>query len=172
MCIPRTTHPKKRVVDKAVIDKEYLNSVFTYEDGKLYWKKQISSKCSIGKEAGTHNKKLNRFYIGLNGKYYLRSRLIYIMHFGKIQNEIDHINRNRTDDRIENLRDVSDRINTINRECVENNSRGLPNCVYYDASNKKNHYYVRARVDGKKKIIGWATTPELATELYNSYFKI
>ena len=159
-------------MDKVVIDKDLLNSIFSYSDGELYWKKQISSKCVIGKKAGTCNKKSNRVYIGIYGKYYLRSRLVYIMHFGKIENEIDHINRNCTDDRIENLRDVSDRVNTINRECVENNKRGLPNCVYYDASNKKNHYYVRARVDGKKKIIGWATTPELATELYNRYFQI
>jgi len=159
-------------VDKVVIDKEFLNSVFTYKDGKLFWKKSMSSKCVVGKEAGSLNKSINRVYVGLCGKYYLRSRLVYIMHCGQIHNEIDHINRDKFDDTIENLRDVSDRVNTINRHCVEHNKRNLPPCVYYDHSNKKNHYYVRARVDGIKKVIGWAKTPEGAEILYKNYFTI
>jgi len=48
----------------------------------------------------------------------------------------------------------------------------LPACVYFDPTNKKNPYYVRARVNGKKKIIGWATSPELANNLYKNYFEI
>jgi hypothetical protein len=149
-----------------------FNEIFTYDNGKLYWKKKISDKCVIGKEAGYHNKKTNRHFVSCYGKPFSRSRVVYAMFTGFTEKKIDHINRISSDDRIENLRPVTIRENGINRGVVINNQRDLPACVYYDSTNKKNHYYVRARVNGRKKIIGWAKTPELAESLYKSYFNI
>jgi hypothetical protein len=149
-----------------------FNEIFTYDNGKLYWKKKISCKNVIGKEAGYFMPKQNRHYVTCYGKHLARSRVVYAM-FNKFSTKnIDHINRISSDDRIENLREVTTRENGINRDEVINNTRNLPSCVYFDPTNKKNHYYVRARIDGKKKVIGWATTPELAESLYKSYFNI
>jgi len=149
-----------------------FNEIFTYDNGKLYWKKKISNKTVIGKEAGYFDYKLNRHFVTCCGKMLARSRVVYAM-FNKFSTKnIDHINRISSDDRIENLREVTTRENGINKEMVINNKRNLPSCVYFDPTNKKNHYYVRARIDGKKKVIGWATTPELAESLYKSYFNI
>jgi hypothetical protein len=149
-----------------------FNEIFTYDNGKLYWKKKISYKNMIGKEAGYLSIKQNRHYVTFYGKHLARSRVVYAMFNGFSTQDIDHINRISSDDRIENLRPVTIRENVINRGVVINNKRNLPSCVYFDPTNKKNHYYVRARVDGKKKVIGWATTPELAESLYKSYFNI
>lgn len=149
-----------------------FNEIFTYDNGKLYWKKKISSKCVIGKEAGYFNAKHNRHYVTCYKKHLGRSRVVYAMFHGFSTKDIDHINRISSDDRIENLRAVTTRENGINTGLVINNKRNLPACVYFDPTNKKNHYYVRARVNGTKKVIGWATTPELAESLYKSYFNI
>lgn len=149
-----------------------FNEIFTYKDGKLYWKKKIADKIIVGSEAGYLDERMNRHIVGCFGETYFRSRIVFAM-FNKFSLlNIDHINRIPTDDRIENLREVSTRENGLNVDRVIKNKRGLPPCVYYDPSNKKNPYYVRARVEGKKKLIGWATTPELAEALYKNYFKI
>jgi hypothetical protein len=149
-----------------------FNEIFTYDNGKLYWKKKISNKSVIGKEAGYFDLKSNRHFVTCNGKQFARSRVVYAMFNGFSEKKIDHINRIASDDRIENLRNVTIRENGINRGVVINNQRNLPACVYFDSTNKRNPYYVRARVNGTKKIIGWATTPELAESLYKSYFNI
>ena len=149
-----------------------FNEIFTYDNGKLYWKKKISYKIVIGKEAGHFSIKQNRHYVSCYGKPLARSRVVYAMFHGFSTKDIDHINRISSDDRIENLRPVTTRENGINTSLVINNKRNLPACVYFDPTNKKNHYYVRARVNGTKKVIGWATTPELAESLYKSYFNI
>lgn len=147
-----------------------FNQIFTYDNGKLYWKKKISDKCVIGKEAGYFNAKNNRHFVRCYNKSIARSRVIYAMFYGFSDKQIDHINRNPLDDRIGNLRAVTTRENSLNTDVSLNKS--LPPCVYYDPTNKKNPYYVRARVDGKKKIIGWAKTPESANLLYKNYFEI
>ena len=52
----------------------------------------------------------------INNKTYPVHRLIYCMHYGYFpENQIDHINRIKTDNRITNLRNVSCSINQRNR---------------------------------------------------------
>ena len=152
-----------------MIDIDFIE-IFSYDNGKLYWKKKISDKCVIGKEAGHYNSNNNRHFVSCYNKTFARSRVVYAMFNGFSDKQIDHINRNSSDDRIENLRPVTNRENALNTDlCI---SRNLPTCVYFDPTNKKNPYYVRARVNGKKKIIGWAISPESASDLYKKYFEI
>lgn len=72
---------------------------------------------------------------------------------------IDHINRDKTDNRIENLRDVDHGTNVRNRE-----SKG-----YTVAYSKKLGTYYRAQIWSKGKYIflGSFSTPEEASKKYN-----
>lgn len=70
--------------------------------------------------------------------------------------QIDHINRNRLDNRRENLRFVTVQENCRNR----GNSKGY----YYDKKWKR--WVVRDRVDGKRFIVGAFQTEQEAVECY------
>ena len=94
---------------------EQLNERFTYTDGKLYHKNyrdRVSTGVDYeGVEAGVFNS-FNRCQIRIDYTKYLRSRLIYKMLNGNDPvGVLDHINNDCTDDRIENLQDVSQQYN-------------------------------------------------------------
>ena len=88
------------------------------EPGVLYWRKLLrNSLHSYQREvvAGTISEE-GRCRIQFFGTLYYRSRIIWKLHTGADPvNEIDHINRDPSDDRFENLRDVTSLENSRNR---------------------------------------------------------
>lgn len=87
---------------------EYLQSRFFYKDGVLYWKHdKLGTLQWNGKHVGNAadaTRDDGRCVIRLDGKLYLASRLIWIYHKGKAPKEIDHWDRDSTNDKIENLK--------------------------------------------------------------------
>jgi len=63
--------------------------------------------------------------IRIDNRAYLAHRLIWKMHHGTEPNVIDHINRNRNDNRIENLRNCTTSDNASNRSMHKNNTSGI-----------------------------------------------
>lgn len=97
---------------------ELLNDLFEYKDGELI--RKVSSRgpnSRVGDSAGTLRPD-GRVHVHVEGKNYLRSRLIWILHHGAIPEglEIDHIDRDRANDRIENLRVATRSQNLHNRK--------------------------------------------------------
>ncbi len=75
--------------------------------------------------------------IGIFGKRYQAHRFIWAFHHGEWpEGQIDHINHNRADNRIENLRVVSHAENQRNRPLQSNNLSGFAG-VYYHKPNGK-----------------------------------
>ena len=111
---------------------KYLHSRFIDNDGILIWKNvsndfpranYFNSRFG-GKEAG--DVKSNGYkYVGLNGKRYLVHHIVYAMHHGEWPSEqIDHIDGNRINNKIENLRIAPQSINAKNQKLRENNKTG------------------------------------------------
>lgn len=68
----------------------------------------------------------------IKGKKYRASRVVWLLNYGHFpEKEIDHINRDRTDNRIENLRDVARITNILNRTINPNKKTGYPG-IYID----------------------------------------
>jgi hypothetical protein len=70
-------------------------------------------------------------------------------------NEIDHINRNRADNRISNLRNITPQVNQWNR-----NGKGY----YFNKAQKK--YQAQIRLNGKAIHLGCYDTAEEARQAY------
>lgn len=85
---------------------------FNYANGKLFWGISPSQGVVEGDEAGSINSKGYKC-LKLKGNNYKAHRIIYEMHHGKIPEDmvIDHINGDKSDNRIENLQCVTDRYN-------------------------------------------------------------
>jgi len=94
-----------------------LNAVITYDGdtGVMYNRVQRSGSAKKGAVAGALDKSKGYWMIGLNGKHYNRSRLAWLYTYGYFpEHFIDHRNRIRTDDRIANLREVTQQCNLRN----------------------------------------------------------
>lgn len=90
-----------------------LIDALRYEGGALYWKEARRGGAKAGAKA-THNSEGYNI-INWDYKTWRASRVIWAMHHGDTSLVIDHINRDKGDDRIENLRAVTHAFNCANR---------------------------------------------------------
>jgi hypothetical protein len=113
-----------------MITQAELKEIFDYHsDGFLIWKKQISSRATIGKIAGPNTYAPKGYRIlKLHKQIQPQHRLIFLYHFGYFPICVDHINGIRTDNKIENLREATNRQNCMNRS--KRKDKVLPKGVY------------------------------------------
>lgn len=99
--------------------------VFDYENGHLMWK-MSNRGVKAGSVAGSKNPH-GYIDVMVNRRSFKAHRIIWEMHNGVIPDglEIDHINRQRHDNRIENLRVVSRHQNMKNKSVYANNTSGV-----------------------------------------------
>ena len=103
--------------------KKYLK--YDKETGKLHYLIAPSQRNSVGDEAGSISWSGYRV-IRLKGFRYRSHRVIWFMVNGSWpKGQIDHINGDRLDNRIENLRDVPHVKNQKNMKVARNNSSGF-----------------------------------------------
>ena len=92
---------------------EELNEIFTYKDGKLYYRNYrdriITGPNYEGKEAGQNpNNAKGIVQIKIDYSLYYRSRLIWkLLNGNDPVGVIDHFDKDPTNDKIENLQDIS-----------------------------------------------------------------
>lgn len=67
---------------------------------------------------------------------YKAHRLVWLIEFGSWPDEIDHINHNRLDNRVENLRDVSHKENGKNHSLRSNNASGVTGVSWSNTTSK------------------------------------
>lgn len=94
------------------------------ETGVFTWLKDRNQNVKAGDVAGGNSNGYVR--INISGKKYLAHRLFWFYLYGVWPSEIDHINHNRSDNRLCNLRLVSRQENQRNRSINKNNTSGFP----------------------------------------------
>jgi hypothetical protein len=129
---------------------ELASELFEYRDGRLYHK-VTRRRLKAGTPAGALNGTGYR-QMGVNGKYYREHALVFLMHHGYIPPEIDHINGDRADNRIENLRAVTRSQNQYNKAKCRNNTSGHRGVSWHNTSKA---WLVRISVEGKNRIVGY-----------------
>ena len=142
-----------------MITKELLVEMFDYKDGQLFWKVMPGCRSDIvGKKAGSKNES-GYERIKVLGKLRMTHRLVFLMHHGYTPFEIDHIDGNRLNNRIENLREVTKFQNCWNRGTPKSNTSGIKGVCWHK---KAKAWYVQLQVKKKMKYLGIYDDIELA----------
>ena len=154
-----------------LLSHEYLLSVLDYnpETGIFKWKNSKSRSIKKGTTAGTIHKP-GYVKIVLNRKSYWAHRIAWFYYYGSWprgkQNQEDHINRNRSDNIIKNLRLVTNRINCQNHEIYSHNTSGINGVCFNNQFRKWQAYIKTNELKGpgayKQKHLGYFTTFEEA----------
>jgi len=116
-----------------MITQEYLHLAFEYKNGQLI--RKIGRKNEIGQVAG-YLVPAGYIKLKIKGVNYAAHRLIFLYHHGYLPEFIDHINGNRADNRIENLRAATKSENCMNQKLRNTNTSGVKG-LKWQKSNKK-----------------------------------
>ncbi len=145
--------------------------LFDYCNGELLWNVNRGTRKMKGKPAGTGACDHGYWSIQVSGASFHRSRIVYEMHYGDISDkmQIDHIDRDNTNDRIENLRVCSTAENCRNQGARRSNTSGYKGVSWFK---DKSVWFAQLMVDGKQKYLGSFTTPEEAAAAYDEAAKI
>lgn len=147
-----------------MISYEYLKKILRYdpESGKMFWTKNAKKRRL--QEAG-YLRSDGRYEIGINGRAYLRSRLAYFYMTGSWPKyDVDHEDRNPTNDKWKNLRDLPHIKNCWNRGNVKRKNSHLPTGVTLGSTG-------RFQAQFNSKYLGMFDTVEEAKDKYDSYVK-
>jgi hypothetical protein len=133
-----------------MITQERVRELFLYKDGSLFWQ-VCRGHVSEGSMAGTPNKD-GYLHVGVDGKHYKAHRLIFLYHFGYLpEHEVDHIDRDRSNNKIENLREVSRTCNMRNSTQRSRTSSGVKGLAWHKPTQK---WLARIMVHSTRKHLG------------------
>lgn len=91
-----------------------IKRLFEYRDGLLIRKFSTSNRIKAGDVSGSLNS-YGYLKSCINGIQYLNHRIIFFMHKGYLPKYVDHVDRDKLNNRIENLRGCDATENVINR---------------------------------------------------------
>lgn len=147
-----------------MLTQKYLKSILKFDQttGNFYWK--VKKPNVIIGELANNISKNGYVRISIDGKRYYAHRLAWLYVYGKYPSKnIDHINRIKTDNRIANLREVTQLENAQNASLRKNKNNQLRGIALYKKTNK---YRARIRHNGKEIYLGYFLTEDEAYKAY------
>ena len=162
------------------LTQQYLKECLDYnpDTGIFVWKKRPLHHFKDSRSANSANSRMNSkkitnmdscgyIQVKINSIIFQCHRLSWLYVYGYMpENQIDHINGVRNDNRIVNLREATRSENQQN----QSNPHGETSCkklgVYYHKKNEK--FYSMIGINGSKKYLGCFNT---AIEAHNAYLQ-
>lgn len=141
-----------------------ISDLLYYKEGELYNKVNRGTKAKADCVVKGHlNNKNGYCYITIQGRTRSVHQCVWELHNGPVPKgmQIDHINRDKTDNRIENLRVVSPRDNQLNRK---DNSPGF--------RKHRNKWQAFLTYYDRFVYMGVFNTKEEAQDAYNEFFNL
>lgn len=142
-----------------------ISDKFYYSEGRLLYRG--GSYNPADKEPGWVNWSGYRM-VSFDRKQLKTHRVIFALHYGYFPALIDHIDRNKLNNKIENLREATKSINGLNCKVRANNTSTFTG-VNYRKDRKKWRAYVK--INGTQEFIGYWDTKEQAVEARANYMK-
>ena len=141
---------------------DLLKHLFDYdkETGNLIWK--IKRRGITNGAVGGCTTKEGYRQVSINSKSYLAHRIVFLLHKGYLPKTLDHINGDRADNRIENLRPVTGNQNQHNRKLNKNNTSGHKGVSW---CKRKNKWTAAVKLESKRIHLGAFDNLEEAAEV-------
>jgi hypothetical protein len=131
-------------------DYDYLHSVFEIKDGLLYNKVQRNSRVKVGELAGSNSGAYRLVFLNAI-PWQVHRILFYMVHkFNPVT--VDHIDGDKQNNHIDNLRAATPSQNGANQFLTKANKSGVKGVSWAKKSNKWN---ACIRVNGKNKNLGY-----------------
>jgi hypothetical protein len=152
------------------MDLEQLKKLIRYdpETGMTFWLERGQWVVSDGLQTDDARKRFNAKYAGepclttfdkdgylsgcVLGKFYRAHRVAFALHHGRWPDHtVDHLNKDRTDNRAKNLRDATRVEQQANRNTQRNNKSGVPGVHFCKI---KGAWVARKTVNSKRVLVG------------------
>ena len=127
------------------MNQDYFLEHLEYKDGDLFYKKTGKIVSNI--------EPIGYLRVCLHKKQYKAHRVIWMMHYGYMPEFLDHIDGNKTNNCIKNLRLATKQQNACNRKIGKTNKSGIKNVswlknrkkwhIQISANNKKHHWFTK-----------------------------
>jgi hypothetical protein len=139
--------------------------VYDGETGVFAWRASRGAGANVGAVAGTLHQGYRK--IRVDGVKHFAHRLAWLHVHGEWPaGEIDHVNGDKLDNRIANLRDVTRSTNKQNmREARADSASGFLGVLFRKTA-KRNPYAASIMVEGRRKHLGQFPTPDAAHAVY------
>lgn len=160
---------KTRVVIRPSVER--IRELLSYnpKTGQFRWKVELGPRAPKGSKAGRIGHMGYR-YIGIDRCVYRAHHVAWVHYYGEWPTYVEHKNRNRSDNRIDNLRLSTHAENTRNQTRHRDNLSGFKGVTRLTKQRRK-QWLARIMVDGKTKRLGYFLTPEEAAHAYNAAAK-
>ena len=143
-----------------MISQSRLKEIYHYDGRDLIWRVNKGQRGRIGNIVGSVSSIDGYRKANIDGNTYYIHRLVWLYVHGEFPvYQIDHINGDRSDNRLENLRDVPQRENLRNMKLSKRNNSGVIGVDWHKLAKK---WTARIRVDGRQINLGLFDDLELA----------
>jgi hypothetical protein len=134
------------------------------DDGNLRNRISTHYKMKVGDIAGcVHHEGYRR--VRLKGKQYVAHRIVYFMHTGEQPEMLDHVNGDKLDNRIENLRPATSAQNCKNKKSHNGSSSKYLGVNWHS---RMKRWQANIRVDGKLRHLGYFHYETEAAKAYDA----
>ena len=143
---------------------DYVRNILEYrpKTGELVWRERIARCVHVGDIAGCRDDK-GYITVGIHKRIYKAHRLVWLIAYGEWPTGlIDHIDGNKSNNRLDNLRLVNETGNAENvRKPNKRNQSGFMGVVFVN-----NRWRTSITAKNKTRYIGTFDTPEEAHQAY------
>ncbi len=147
------------------MDQKTARKLFSYDPdtGLLVRRERCGRRSKIGEVVG-HPDTCGYLQTSVNNKLYRVHRLIWMWVYGAWPvGEVDHVDRDNTNNRITNLREVTTQTNLYNKSTYKNNWSGTPGVNWYAPSCK---WVATISAGGKRVHLGYFRDKDEAAKVY------
>ena len=136
-----------------------------YNDETVVFKRYIKARSNYEIAGGLDSRGYIKINITVSGKQksIKAHRLAWYVVYGDMPNVIDHINGDRTDNSIDNLRSCTPHQNSLNTSFNSRNTSGFRGVCWHKLHKK---WTSNIEFEGKVRGLGYYDTPKQAFEVY------